>query len=77
MAIIENVQSINDHLQERIYNFPESAQIVLTKVLYAIDLIENHDLTIDYNPTEFISKRSFAMEKDLILINLFFQFEFF
>ena len=74
MVITENGQSINDHLRKGIHNFPESVQIDLTKVLDVSDLIENYDPEVDDNPIEFVSKRPFTVEEDLLLFNLFSQF---
>lgn len=69
-VIEENGQSINQFLRKGIHKFPTNVEIDPTKVVNIENLISNYDPTVDDNPVEFVSKRQFTPEEDLLLIQL-------
>lgn len=69
-VIEENGQSINQFLRKGIHKFPTNVEIDPTKVVNIENLISNYDPTVDDNPIEFVSKRRFTPEEDLLLIQL-------
>lgn len=73
LVIQEEGKSISDILRKGIHNFPNDVQIDQNKILDLSKIIENYDPTVDDNPIEFVSKRPFTLDEDMLLLHYYSQ----